>query len=98
MDPEVFVGHPRLCDGVRLHMDRLSGRPVLLFPEGVLELSASANAVLQLCDGCHDVEDILPNLAAAYEVSHSVLRTDVFRCLRELMEMQLVTTQPESAR
>ena len=55
---------PQLREGVRLQDDRLSGRPVLLLPEGILQLNPTAAAILLRCDGRHSVGDIVADLAA----------------------------------
>lgn len=34
--------HPALAAGVRMQMDATTGEPILLFPEGVLHLNATA--------------------------------------------------------
>jgi len=88
---------PQLREGVRLHHDRLSGRPVLLFPEGILQLSATAAAVLTLCDGHHSVREIVGILAATYDAPPGVLTSDVTECLLYLGARRLLHLRPEEA-
>src|SRR5204862_997235 len=42
---------PRLARGVRLETDSATGKSVLLFPEGIVELNETAHGILTLCDG-----------------------------------------------
>jgi pyrroloquinoline quinone biosynthesis protein E len=60
---------PRLSRGVRLRPDPRDGTPVLLSPERGLRLSATAAAIVGLCDGVRDVEAIVSELAARYAVT-----------------------------
>jgi pyrroloquinoline quinone biosynthesis protein D len=57
---------PRLRSGVRLTYDEVRQAHVLLFPEGVLVLNATAAAVLELCDGTATVEVITTALRGRY--------------------------------
>lgn len=81
---------PRLARGVRLQHDRRSGEPVLLFPEGVLFLSGTANAIVERCTGNHSVSNILESLAQEYEAAPETLRQDVLDCLSDLYQRKLV--------
>jgi pyrroloquinoline quinone biosynthesis protein D len=57
---------PPLRRGVRLTYDKFRQAHVLLFPEGVLVLNATATAVLELCDGIATVEVITTALRGRY--------------------------------
>ena len=57
---------PALARGVRLHTDAATGEPVLLFPEGVLFLNATAHEVVRRCDGSATVGGIVSALAEEY--------------------------------
>ena len=57
---------PRLARGVRLRPDPRDGTPVLLSPERGLRLSATAAAVLTLCDGARDLDEIVSMLTIRY--------------------------------
>jgi pyrroloquinoline quinone biosynthesis protein D len=59
-------GKPRLRRGVRLTFDKTRDTHVLLFPEGVLVPNATAAAVLELCDGSSDVDEIAAKLGARF--------------------------------
>jgi pyrroloquinoline quinone biosynthesis protein D len=70
---------PRLAARARIRHDAARQADVLLFPEGVLVLNASAAAILKLCDGTHTVAEIVSTLsqqAGGIDVSadvHSLL-------------------------
>ena len=87
LDEESF---PRLARGVRLHTDAKTGDPILLFPEGVLYLSETAQEILSRCDGSKTMADIVSALAADYEVDPETLRQDVLDCLSDLYQRKLV--------
>ena len=57
---------PRLATGARLRYDEVREEHLLLVPEGVVRLNATAAEVLELCDGERSVEDIVGVLAARY--------------------------------
>jgi PqqA peptide cyclase len=57
---------PRLARGVRVRPDPRDGTPVLLSPERGLRLSATAAAILDLCDGDRDVDAVVAELATRY--------------------------------
>jgi len=81
---------PRLAPGVRMRIDRLTGRPLLLFPEAVVELSGSGSAIAQLCDGRRLLSEIIEILAQQFRAPPAVLRADVTRYLCRLRERMLV--------
>ena len=82
---------PTLAARVRLQIDRVTGAPVLLYPEGVLELNETAGEVLRLCDGQRTVAEIIAALAAEFEATSDELTADVLACLAELRGRNLVT-------
>jgi len=81
---------PALARGVRLQTDASTGEAVLLFPEGVMHLNPTANAIVSRCDGQQTAEVILASLADEYEVPRDVLQVDVLDCLEELHRRQLL--------
>ena len=58
---------PRLVTGARLRYDEVREEHVLLIPEGVVRLNATAAEVLELCDGERSVDDIVGALSARYD-------------------------------
>ncbi len=92
MSARSLTSVPTLAARVRLQIDRVTGKPVLLYPEGVLELNETAGEVLKLCDGQRTVAKIIAALAAEFEATGDELTTDVLACLAELRGRNLVTT------
>jgi pyrroloquinoline quinone biosynthesis protein D len=75
---------PTLAKHVRLQMDKVSGQTVLLYPEGILELNPTAEAILRRCDGKTSVAEMVTALAVEYEAIEEELRGDVLECLEQL--------------
>jgi len=76
--------HPRLVAHARRQLDRLTGAPLLLHPEGAVELSETADAIVRLCNGTRTVEEIAATLAAEYDAAPDALHSDVRNCITEL--------------
>ena len=90
IDPQ---SRPALAARVRLQVDPVDGEPVLLYPEGLLRLNATANEVLARCDGQRTVAGIVAALGEEYEVDVETLRADVLECLAHLRGKQLITLE-----
>ena len=80
---------PRLARGVRLQIDRATGKSVLLFPEGIVELNETAQEILTRCDG-RALSEIAGALAEEYEVDLATLAVDVHEILADLQRRKLV--------
>jgi pyrroloquinoline quinone biosynthesis protein D len=80
---------PRLARGVRLQADAKTGKNVLLFPEGVLELNETAQEILARCDG-RSVTEITQGLAEEYDVDPKMLDLDVRETLDDLQRRKLI--------
>ncbi len=61
-----MIAVPRLHPKVRLQRDDVRGRDVLLYPEGLVTLSATGVEILKLCDGVRSLADIVTTLEARY--------------------------------
>ena len=81
---------PTLAPGVRLHTDKATGEPVLLFPEGLLQLNAAAHAILTRCNGQLTITAIISSLSSEYATSDAALRGDVLDCLNQLHTRKLI--------
>jgi pyrroloquinoline quinone biosynthesis protein D len=79
---------PRLVTGARLQFDDVREEHVLLIPEGVVRLNATAAEVLELCDGERSLDDIVGALAARYDGAD--LRDDVRGMVDAMAEKGLV--------
>jgi pyrroloquinoline quinone biosynthesis protein D len=80
---------PRLAGGVRLEIDGATGKAVLLFPEGILELNETAQEIVTRCDG-QSVNEIVLGLAEDYDVDLEMLAADVRETLADLQRRKLV--------
>jgi pyrroloquinoline quinone biosynthesis protein D len=80
---------PRLARGVRLQIDSATGKSVLLFPEGIIELNETAQDILAHCDG-RSLSDIALGLAKEYDVDLATLVVDVREILADLQRRKLV--------
>ena len=89
-DPIPSTARPRLAGGARLQTDRVTGQPVLLFPEGMLKLNPTAAAILELCDGNRSVAEVMIALAGRFNAAPGVLDADVAGYLSQLRRRGLV--------
>jgi pyrroloquinoline quinone biosynthesis protein D len=80
---------PRLAGGVRLEIDSITGKAVLLFPEGILELNETAQEIVVRCDG-RPLNEIVLGLAQDYDVDLEMLTADVRETLADLQRRKLV--------
>jgi pyrroloquinoline quinone biosynthesis protein D len=83
------AAQPRLAKGVRLQSDSATGKTVLLFPEGVVELNETAHEILTRCDG-RTVSEIVHALADEYDADLAALATDVRETLADLQQRRLI--------
>src|SRR5579859_5529296 len=83
---------PRLAAGVRIQPDKVSGKPALLYPEGVLLLNPTGAAIVELCDGVSTVEEIVAELAQRYQAPADQLSADVIDYLERLHARGLLET------
>ncbi len=80
---------PRLARGVRLETDSATGKSVLLFPEGIVELNETAHGILTRCDG-RTVSEIVQALAEEYDADLAALGSDVRETLADLQQRRLI--------
>jgi pyrroloquinoline quinone biosynthesis protein D len=80
---------PRLAKGVRLEIDPATGKHVLLYPEGIVELNETAHEILSRCDG-RTLCEIISELAEEYEADPNALATDVRDTLSDLRRRKLI--------
>jgi coenzyme PQQ biosynthesis protein PqqD len=83
------AARPRLVKGVRLQTDSATGKSVLLFPEGIVELNETAHEILGLCDG-RTISDIVRALAEEYDADAGALAADVRETLADLQQRKLI--------
>ena len=80
---------PSLAKGVRLQVDSLSGKRMLLYPEGIVELNETAHEILYRCDG-RTFGEIICELAKEYEADSEPLGADVRDTLSDLQRRKLI--------
>ena len=80
---------PRLARGVRLETDSATGKSVLLFPEGIVELNETSHGILTRCDG-RTVSEIVQALADEYDADLAALGSDVRETLADLQQRRLI--------
>ncbi len=83
------LARPSLAKGVRLQIDSTTGKTVLLYPEGILELNETAHEILFRCDGRTLVE-IVCELAKEYDADSNALTADVRDTLSDLQQRKLI--------
>jgi coenzyme PQQ biosynthesis protein PqqD len=84
---------PTLWRLARLDHDGVRGRPVLLYPEGVVFLNETGLAILELCDGQRTLAAITVTLAARYGAEGSEgadVAKDVADFVGDLVRRELV--------
>jgi len=80
---------PSLAKGVRLQIDPINGKGVLLYPEGIVELNETAHEILSRCDG-RTLREIVCELAQEYEAEPGTLAADVRASLVDLQQRKLI--------
>lgn len=68
---------PRLAKRARLHVDPVSGNPVLMHQEAVVILNCSGYEILRLCDGTHTLSEVIQVLEGRYPEARSILGQEV---------------------
>ena len=80
---------PSLTKGVRLQIDSTTGKSVLLYPEGIVELNETAHEILSRCDG-RTLGEIVSELAEEYEADRAAIAADVNETLADLQRRKLI--------
>jgi pyrroloquinoline quinone biosynthesis protein D len=87
MRETTWTARPRLSVQARLQWDSVREKQVLLMPEGVLVLNATAAAILALCDGQRSVSTIAADLSAQY---NRVIDQEVLIFLNRLIQRRVI--------
>jgi pyrroloquinoline quinone biosynthesis protein D len=83
------LARPSLTKGVRLQIDSTTGKSVLLYPEGIVELNETAHEVLSRCDG-RTLGEIISELTEEYEADRAAIAADVNETLADLQRRKLI--------
>ena len=86
-DEVTITARPRLGPQARVQWDPVRERQILLIPEGVLLLNATAAAILTLCDGQRSVSAIVAELNTHYNCA---LDQDVLTFLDRLARKRVM--------
>jgi len=90
-DASVYALRP----GWRLQWEEAQGRHVLLYPEGMVQLNASAGAILEHLDGERDVRAIITALRERFPEGEG-LEDDVREFLAEALAQGWIRQQEAS--
>jgi pyrroloquinoline quinone biosynthesis protein D len=85
---------PVLASHVRLKLDPLSGDHVLLFPEGLFVLNATAHEIIRRCDGKVNIAELVRQLSEEFDASEEVLCNDILENLEQLRHQNLIVFLP----
>jgi pyrroloquinoline quinone biosynthesis protein D len=88
---------PKISTRARLQTDKISGKPVLLYPEGVLMLNPTGHAIVLLCTGQKTFEQIVANLAERYKIAPQEISHQVVDYLNRLRARNLLELVDEPA-
>ena len=75
------LGKPKIAKHHRLQYEKAAKISVLLYPEGLVELSDSAAAILKLCDGMRSPQEIVNALKEEFE--EDGIESDVLEFLED---------------
>jgi len=87
---------PKLSSRARLQTDKVTGKPVLLYPEGVLMLNPTGHAITSLCTGENTFQEIVTKLAERYKISADQISPQVADYLNRLRERNLLEAPVET--
>ncbi|MBV8267266.1 MAG: pyrroloquinoline quinone biosynthesis peptide chaperone PqqD [Planctomycetaceae bacterium] len=90
MEPSL---RPRLATRTRLRSDEVGGGSVLLYPEGLLALNATAAAILEQCDARRTLAEVVATLADRHGAPADVVACDVVEFLGRLHARGLVALE-----
>jgi pyrroloquinoline quinone biosynthesis protein D len=81
---------PKISARARLQTDKITGKPILLYPEGALMLNPTAHAIVSLCTGQETIEQITSSLATRYQSSASEISVQIDTFLNRLRAKNLL--------
>lgn len=81
---------PKLSSRARVQTDKVTGKPVLLYPEGVLMLNPTGHAIVLLCNGETTFQEIVGQLASRYKISVEEISPQIAGYLNRLRERNLL--------
>ena len=88
---------PKISSRARVQIDKVSGKQVLVYPEGILVLNPTGSAIVALCDGVRTFSDIVTTLAERYLAPPEAITGDVTQYLMRLHAKNLVEFLSDAA-
>jgi len=85
-----LTARPKLSTRARLQTDKVTGKPVLLYPEGALMLNPTAHAIVSLCTGQETIEAIASILAMRFQGSNAEISNQINAFLNRLRTKNLL--------
>jgi pyrroloquinoline quinone biosynthesis protein D len=90
--PVTATSRPALGRGFRLQWEAAQNTYVLLFPEGMIKLNASAGEIMKRCDGRATVAEITADLEQAFATPG--LASDVTAFIATARDKQWLSVPP----
>jgi len=81
---------PKISARARVQTDKVTGKPVLLYPEGVLVLNPTGHAIVSLCTGESSLAEIVHKLGEQYKTSERTILPEVIEYLDRLRARNLL--------
>src|SRR2546421_3405449 len=85
----------KISPRARLQTDKVTGKPVLLYPEGVLMLNPTGHTIASLCTGQSSFQEIVTRLAERYQISPQEIGPQVMDYLNRLRTRNLLEVLEE---
>ena len=89
---------PKISARARLQTDKVTGKPILLYPEGVLVLNPTGHVIVSLCNGEATLAEIVASLAERYKVSTEAISPQVTEYLNRLRARNLLELPGQAVR
>lgn len=83
---------PAIRPGFRLQWEEVQNAYVMLYPEGMITLNASAAEILKRCDGSRSVDEIVAELETAFQ--RTDLKNDILGFLEGAARQGWVSMVP----
>ena len=83
---------PAIAHGMRLQWEPAQQAHVLLYPEGMVTLNASAGAIMSRCDGVRTLAEIVADLERTYDLQG--LAADVVAFVTLALEKRWLELRP----
>src|SRR5260370_8913550 len=89
-EPIAHDACPKISARARVQTDKVTGKPVLLYPEGVLVLNPTGHAIVSLCTGASTLAEIVRKLWEHYKTSEQTILPPVTDHLNRLRALNLL--------